>query len=226
MIDIVLISSWRRADYLTKCFDALLNAQGIKEKQVWVFQNRREDAGIDLNPVLDCITRYANEFENFRVMSHKSDSWMASHKYAWERVYAAKPRYAYFFSDDVICTPDFFAWHEAVQSTGDWFGSSAWRHPQGNTKPYDLAAFYQVSYPTEISMGLCVKYKSIPKLLAAAPDWSKVEENIVMPYVQRCYHIGGFSSHLESVGENTGPAVDVLPNPIPDYGRQNVVLKS
>lgn len=225
MSDIVIVSSWRREDYLTKCFDGLLNARGINDKEVWVFQNCRKDIGIDLNPVYDCLSRYSHKFENFRLIQKESSSWMDSHTYAWQRAYAADSQYVYFFSDDVICTPDFFEWHDAVQATGDWFGSTAWRHPQGNTKPFDLEAFYQVTYPTEISMGLCVKHSSIPKLLAAAPDWSKVQEPIVMPYVPRCYHIGGFSSHLESVGENTGPAVDVLPNPIPDYGRQKVVLK-
>ena len=76
-------------------------------------------------------------------------------------------------------------------------------------------------------MGLCVKHEVVHELMFGWPSQEQmVGRKVVMPYVQRCYHIGGFSSHEGSVGENTGPSIDVLPNPIPDYGRQKMVLKS
>ena len=223
MRDIVILSAWYRTRYLQTCFDALRNARGIENKELWVFQNTRQDA--DIAPASKMIENNLSRFQHTEWIRGSFASWMESHTIAWTDTYNMGAPKVYFFSDDVICTPDFFEWHDAAQADGDWFGSTAWRHPQGQTKAFDLEAYYQVTYPTEISMGLCVKHESIPALLRAAPDWSKVEERIVMPYVQRCYHIGGFSSHLESVGENTGPAVDKLPNPIPDYGLQKAMLK-
>ena len=68
-------------------------------------------------------------------------------------------------------------------------------------------------------------------MLQTPPIWCHPERmkdwKIVMPYVQRIYHIGTRSSHLLSTEENFGPAVDFpMPDRIPDYGRQKVRLMS
>lgn len=223
MRDIIILSTWYRTLYLQSCFDALKNARGIEDKLLWVFQNLRSDA--DVMPAFQIIEKNSSRFPYFLATGESFSGWASAQRQSWKDAYEFGADKVYFFSDDVICTPDFFEWHDAVQADGDWFGSTAWRHPSGQSKPFDLEAYYQVEYPTEISMGVCVKHKNISVLLESSPDWSKIEKPIVMPYVQRCYHIGGFSSHLESVGENTGPAVDRLPNPIPDYGKQKVILK-
>lgn len=234
MRDVVILSAWYRTLYLQTCFDALCNARGIDNKIVWVFQNIRKDPNVDLNPASKIIAENSFRFPYFKITHHnfiEVDNilgWMQSHRMAWETAYESGAPKVYFFSDDVICTPDFFEWHESIHADGDWFGSTAWRHPQGQTKLFDLEAYYQVSFPNEISMGLCVKHESIPQLLTSYPDWSTPQNHwkIAAPYVQRCYHIGGYSSHLASIGENIGPAIDKLPDPIPDYGRQKVVLKT
>jgi GT2 family glycosyltransferase len=236
MREIVLISSWRRADYLEETLKALRNARGVEDKDIWVFQNCRQDDGVDLVPVLEVLYKYALQFPRFRIYSHDYPDgeyygWMYSQWEAWKRVWESGAPYAYFLSDDDVVTPDFFEWHEAVHADGDWFGSTAWRNPQGQTKPHDLAAYYQIEFPNEITKGFCAKRDSIKIMLQSWPDWCPqarmISEKwkIVMPYVQRLYHIGARSSQLASVGENHGPAIDVLPNPIPDYGRQKVVLR-
>jgi GT2 family glycosyltransferase len=230
--EVVIISSWRRANYLRQCLNALCHARGVNDREVWIFQNDRDDPGVDLMPVYDVIDNFIIEFENIRIITQNCDGWRLAHDQAWQAVYKSDAPRVYFFSDDVVCTPDFFEWHDAVQADGDWWGSTAWRHPAGQTKPYDLEAYYQIGFPNEISMGLCVKRSSILAMLQSTPCWPSQERmqqedwKIVMPYVQRCFHIGRTSSHLESVGENMGPAIDMLPNLIPDYGRQTVVLKS
>jgi hypothetical protein len=226
MREIVIISAWHRTRYLQQCFDALANARGIEDREVWVFQNFREDA--DVLPAYSLIRKKICRFSNFMLYGYSHPDWARAHRSAWQEVYSSGAPRAYFFSDDVICTPDFFEWHDAVQADGDWLGSTAWRHPTGNTKPADPAAYYQIEFPNEISMGLCVGREGMRRLTAGWPSQEQMiseKWKIVMPYVPRCYHIGGFSSNLDSVGENTGPAVDVLPNPIPDYGRQKVVLR-
>jgi hypothetical protein len=234
--DIVLVSTWRRADYLQPVFAALANARGIEDKLVWVFQNNRVDAGIDLAPVHQLLKYYSKLLPQFQVTYQSCrdgnfPGWYYSHLEAWKMVYQAGAERVYFFSDDVVCTPDFFDWHDAVNTDGNWTGSTAWRPAQGNKKPFDLEAYYVMSFPDEITMGLCLKREAINELIQAGgwPSQDYMIANqwkIVMPYVQRCYHIGGFSSHLDSVGENTGPVVDKLPNPIPDYGQRRVALKS
>ena len=223
--------SWRRADYLRLCFNSLLNARGIQDKDVWVFQNNRQDIGIDLSDVHSVIREFSELFSNFKCFDAPQPNGMLAHYNAWETVYESGAPRAYFILDDVVVTPDFFEWHESVQSDQDWFGSTAWRPGNGNDKPFDVTAYYQVSFPNEISIGFCAKRTSIKVLLQSPPDWypvrRMVDENwkIAMPYVPRAYHIGSYSSQLDSVGANTGNAIDILPNPIPDYGRQTVVLK-
>jgi hypothetical protein len=234
--DVVLVSSWRRADYLKIVFDALLKARGIEEKQVWVFQNNRYDRGIDLEPVHRVLKYYSKLFPSFQVTNQtfwdrNVPGWWYSQKAALESVHKANADRMFFFSDDTVCTPDFFEWHDAVNKDQSWFGSTAWRPASGNTKPFDLEAYYVMSFPNEISQGLCLKHEQLGWMLECGTGWPSqdymIEKQwkIVMPYVPRCYHIGGFSSHLESVGENTGPSVDKLPNPIPDYGPQKATLQ-
>ena len=231
MKDIVIVSAWHRADCLRKCLDALRAARGIENKEVWVYHNQRIDIAVNLQAVHELLREYP-----FRVIKHSfSDSqniagWMRSHWCAWQDVLHSGAEFGYFFSDDVVCTPDFFEWHEAVQADGNWFGSTAWRHPSGQTKPHEPASYYEIQYPNEISMGLCLKRDSIKIALQSPPDWCPQERmaaekwKIVMPYVQRCYHIGLQSSNIGSKPEPRA-AVDELPNPIPDYGRQTVILK-
>ena len=225
MLSIVIVSAWHRADCLRKCLRALSAARGIEKKEVWVYHNQRIDVNIDLEPVREILREFP-----FLVRDHNYNGWMESHWHAWRDVFVAGANYGYFFSDDVVCTPDFFEWHEAVQADGDWFGSTAWRHPSGQTKPHEPESYYQIPFPNEISMGLCLKNTSIKIALQTFPDWCPQErmlaENwkIVMPYVQRCYHIGLQSSNIGSKPEPRA-AVDELPNPIPDYGRQTVILK-
>ena len=226
MREIVIISAWHRTRYLQQCFDALVNARGIEDREVWVIQNLRDD--VDTAPASEIIEKNREKFRYFHTVTSVWPGWKESHRSVWQEAAMSKVPRAYFFSDDVICTPDFFEWHDAVQADGDWLGSTAWRHPTGNTKPADPAAYYQIEFPNEISMGLCVGREGMRRLAAGWPSQEQMiseKWKIVMPYVPRCYHIGGFSSNLDSVGENTGPAVDVLPNPIPDYGRQKVVLR-
>ena len=235
-METVIVSSWRRADYLARCLGALADARGIQDKLVWVFQNDRQDPGVDLSTVHQVIRGIGHLFSHYKVTSQNFrdidySGWVWAQYYAWEEVYDSGAERVYFFSDDDVCTRDYFEWHDAVQADGDWFASSAWRSVE---KPFDLEAYYQVSYPCEIGRGLGIKNENLGIMLQTPPivncnSIRAASENwkIVMPYVQRIYHIGTRSSHLLSAEENFGPAVDVAaPNPIPDYGRQKAVLKS
>ena len=241
MMETVIVSSWRRADYLSHTLRALSKARGIENKLVRVFQNNRRDEGISLHLVHNLLATAESWFRNFQVTgTNYSDGeypgWVWGQYDAWKAVYETGASRVYFFSDDDVCTPDYFEWHDAVQTDGDWFASCAWRWlaPTGEVikKPFDLEAYYQVSYPCEIGRGLGINHDKLGVMLQSPPIWCHptrmVEENwkIVMPYVQRIYHAGTRSSHLLQVEENFGAAVDYpMPDPIPDYGRQKAVLK-
>ena len=236
-LDAVIVSSWRRADYLSQCLQALHNARGIQDKLVWIFQNDRSDVGIDLAPVHSVIDAAKNLFENFKITRQNFGDgqegypgWVWTQADAFRQVYDSNASRMYFVSDDDVCTPDYFEWHDAVQADGDWFATCAWRNVMGQTKPFDLEAYYQISYPEEIGRGLGVSHKNLCIMLQTSPIWNHpvrmVAENwkIVMPYVQRIYNAGYRSSDLHSPDENHGPSTDMLPNPIPDYKWNKVRL--
>src|SRR5208282_2471494 len=107
------------------------------------------------NPVHDVLDSAANWFPNFEVTKHRfSDGefpgWVWAQADAFKQVYDSGASRIYFFSDDDICTKDYFEWHDAVQADGDWFATCAWRNVLGQTKPFDLEAYYQITYPEEI----------------------------------------------------------------------------
>ncbi len=238
-MEIVIVNSWRRADYLSQTLRALSNVRGVQDKLIWVFQNDRSDPGIDLTPVHEVLDDAANQFKNYKITSTNYPDgellgWIWGQYDAWKAAYDSGAPRVYFFSDDEVCTPDYFEWHDAVQADGDWFASSGWRWLSWIEpvipKPHDLEAYYQVKYPCEIGHGLCIKHENLGVMLQSPPIWCHpdrmVNENwkIVMPYVQRIYHVGTKSSQLVAE-ENFGPALDYpVPNPIPDYGRQKVRL--
>lgn len=228
MRDVVLVLSWRRAEYLRQCFDSLLSARGIQDKNVWVFQNNRDGVGIDLSDTHSVIQEFSELFPHFERFDAVYPNGMLAHYTAWEAAFKANAPFVYFIVDDVAVTPDFFEWHEAVQSDRDWFGSTAWRPDGGQTMPFDIESYYQLPFPNEIGVGFCAKQESVKILLQTPPDWYPLEQvkkwNIAVPFVQRAYHFGEYSSQL-GAGRNTGSAIDVLPSPIPDYGRQKVVFR-
>ena len=238
MKEVVIVSSWRRADYINQCLRALSKARGIENKLVWIFQNDRQDSGVDLAPVHFVLDQAKNLFSNLKitrqnVVDGEYTGWVWAQYDAWKQAYESGAPRVYFFSDDDICTPDYFEWHDAVQADGDWFATCAWRHQHGQTKPFDLEAYYQISYPEEIGHGFGVNRDNLGLMLQTPPIVScnsvrAADENwkIVMPYVQRVFHIGTRSSHIPAE-ENFGAAMDLpVPSPIPDYGRQKVKLMS
>ena len=61
MREVVIVSSWRRPQYLNQCLAALLRARGSMDKEVWVFQNDRPDA--NLAQVHERLSYYHNGIE-------------------------------------------------------------------------------------------------------------------------------------------------------------------
>lgn len=231
----VIISSWRRAEYLTLCLQTLSKARGIENKKVMVFQNDRRDAGVDLRPVHVVLANAFDLFPHFQVVTtnyvdNGHPGWVWAHYDAFALVHDLGAERIYFLSDDNVVTPDFFEWHDAVHADGDWFASSAWRNVEGSNKPFDLEAYYQIGLD-EVAHGFAVNREHVPELLSTPPFWCNPEhweaqgKKIVKPYVQRVYHIGRFNSYLTSIEPNDGPSVDKMPDQIPDYGKQRAILK-
>ena len=230
--DVVIIPVFHRIDYIEQCFNSLLNARGIDGKRVWVFQDNRRGAP-DIKPVQKLVLDLVPKFPNSRFWlldPHDEVGFLNNTHYALSRAWDSGAEKIYYIEDDVVVTRDFFEWHDAVQADGDWMCSSAWRPPAGAMTPQHAEEYYfKVQFPTTISIGTCFKRDKL-KIALQTHDWNPQDRMLaenwqcVMPYVQRCFHVGSKSCHPGSNG-CLPEAVDVVSDPIPDYRTQKVVLR-
>jgi hypothetical protein len=179
--------------------------------------------------VADEVHKMLPRFSNLRFVlrdAHDGVGYIRNSHDALQEAYDAGAEKIYYIEDDVVVTRDFFDWHEAVQADGDWMCSTAWRHPENkNQKPHDPEVYFEMPIErggSTISIGTCFKRDKL-KIALRTLDWWPIERMIeekwrcVMPYVKRCYHVGGLATPTS--------AVDILPDPIPDYGCRKVVLR-
>jgi hypothetical protein len=230
-MDIVVVPVYHRVDYVASCLQSLLNARGMENKKLYVSVDNHIH-GPDPSCVRSLVLGMINNFKfwEWRIIElHDESGFLNNTHYALQRSYDDGAEKIYYIEDDVVVTPDFFEWHDAVQADGDWMCSSAWRPPEGRFGPLDEEAYYRVQFPTTISIGTCFKRDKL-KVALQTHDWNPQDRMLnenwqcVMPYVQRCFHIGRISNHPG--GKDCPPeAVDALPNPIPDYHTTKVVLR-
>ncbi len=121
MTDIVLIPAYMRPEYLSLCLEYLSKAEGARDgKEYWILQDMRfEDEhryGMQMRWTREVIE---NSPLPVRYIQRKPHGWpgnsynvLEGYKEAYERTDA---RFVYLVEEDVLVTPDFFTWHEAVQ---------------------------------------------------------------------------------------------------------------
>lgn len=228
MKDIVIVPVFHRTDYTRACLESLLGARGIEEKSVWIPQDHQIGCP-DLDPVYSVVSDmiwYFKDAKSWRGAPHREKGFLNNTHNALRQAYECGAERVYFVEDDVIVAPDFFEWSEAVHRDGNWVCSSAWRNPRGQDKPFDIEAYYEVTFPTTVSIGTCFSRAGL-ELALRTHDWNPQNRMLtekwrcVMPYVPRCYHAGKKSNS----GICPSYAVDGVPNPLPDYGGTKVVLR-
>lgn len=249
MRDIVIIPTYWRPDYIDRCFRALSECDGIKSKELWVshdqHSNTPSNRKAQIPELLNIVNQWLPRFENSRFIKredtkHPMDSFSGYRFNVFEALIEAQKteaRLIYYIEDDVVVTSDFFRWHEAVQIDGDYLCSFAWRYPQEISASLDLEG-YMIARPTTTTIGLCLKNESLEKVLNPCSLSRGIDQGIefgmlnldwqcVMPKVPRCYHIGQKSTHpLPENGFGECGTVDDLPNPLPKYKWDKVILDS
>ena len=230
-MDIVVVPVYHRVNYTALCLQSLLNARGMKDKMLYVPIDNHID-GPDNSFSIKLVQGLIHSFSNWGwwlLDPHTDIGYLRCTNEAFQRALETDAEKIYYVEDDVVVTPDFFEWHDAVQADGDWMCSSAWRPPEGQSRLSDPESYYQVTFPTTISIGTCFKRDKL-KIALQTHDWNPQDRMLnegwkcVMPYTQRCYHIGRISNHPG--GKECPPeAVDALPDPLSDYGAQKVVFR-
>ena len=181
MTDVVLVPTYCRPDYLTICLEHLSQAEGHGSKYVFVQHDHREtdppevlvEAGLSQEVAQSFGPKFRAVFFSL-VPAHRyignSYNCLELYKLAFG---VSDARYVYLVEDDVIVTPDFFKWHEAVQGRGDYFASVGWRCSRNpDFKESGDPTAYMESARDYASIGVCWRRGNLTPLLEhAKPEY-------------------------------------------------------
>ena len=169
-MDIVIVTTYNRPEYLRVCLEYLEKAEGIESKEIWICIDRGRVLYREICEVL-C------DFPKLRIRTFVRDA----HTYhgntyntmeAYKEAYASNANFVYLVEDDVLVRPDFFKWHEAVQSRSDFFCSIAYRcirNGEARTDINDETAYF-TSRRDYASIGVCWRRERLAPVVEHARD--------------------------------------------------------
>lgn len=182
MIDVVIMPSYFRPEYLALALEYLAAADGADSKEVWVSQDRHTNDMAYMTNELPLVREVAMKFRTkFFAFEYREQpatpyignpyNFLESYKAAFNR---PDVRYVYLVEDDVLVSKDFFKWHEAVyEKVPNAFISVGWhcvRNPEAvrDTNPET----YITSYRDFSSIGVCWKRENLaPFVRHARPEY-------------------------------------------------------
>lgn len=180
-MDIVIIPTYLRAEYLWLCLEYLWQTQAPGPKEFWVCEDRREND--EYTHKLQF--QWTDEvLEDFRGRLNLKKIVATPHNYsgntrnvleAYKRAYQTDARFVYLVEDDVLVRPDFFKWHEAVQETeSKTMCSVAYRCVRNNEARTDISdpEAYFTTARDYASIGVCWRRESLgPVIEHARPEY-------------------------------------------------------
>lgn len=176
--DLVLLPCYYRPEFLALALEHILAADGGREKEVWVAQDRHTFDSPDLLRQLPDIRlvaeKYRWEFAAFRFIERTPHNYRGNPLNFLELYKAAYQegdvRYVYLVEDDVLVGPDFFRWHEAIQQLENPFISVGW-HCIRDTARVPATSdphAYVTSYRDFSSIGVCWQRENLAPLVRHA----------------------------------------------------------
>jgi hypothetical protein len=179
MTDVVLVPTFNRPEYLWLCLEHLAHAEGAASKHIRIAHDSHiNDAG-------DVRANYQLTREVVEKYQAGTDFASVSLQYRQPHHYIGNPlnffelykdayndpnlRYVYLVEDDVLVSPDFFSWHEAVQARSDYFVTVGWHcvrrpGPIQNDDPTE----YIESTMDYSSIGVCWKREKLEAVVRHA----------------------------------------------------------
>lgn len=175
-MDIVLIPTYMRPEYLALCLEFLSKAEGARDnKEYWICQDMREHDEHRHKMQLDW-TREVIEHSPLPVRYIRR----AAHEYAgnsyntleaYKEAYETDAEFVYLVEEDVLVTPDFFTWHGAVQrSEPDAMCSIGYRcsrNAEARRDIYDPASYFTTARDYA-SVGDCWRRERLKPVVAHA----------------------------------------------------------
>lgn len=171
MNDLVVIPTYARPEYLQVTLEHLAVAERSSPIDVWIFQDRHNFDSPSTLHEQGIAQRIAEEFKALPIrFVQRAKHSFRGNPYnileAYKEAYATNARYVYLVEDDVIVSPDFFRWHEAIQERGDYFCTVGWhciRNPEVK-KSDDPTAYIETTRDFS-SIGVCWKREKLARVV-------------------------------------------------------------
>lgn len=167
-MDLVLITSYNRPQYLRLCLDYLSKAEGIyQDKAIWLFIDRGRTLIREFYEVLNDFPKLNvritfRDYHNYHGNSYNTLE-------AYKEAFHSEAKYVYLVEDDVLVMPDFFKWHETIQKQESLMCSVAYRcHRNPAAKKINDPEAYLVSAQDYASIGVCWKRQRLAPVVSHA----------------------------------------------------------
>jgi hypothetical protein len=178
--DIVLIPTYVRPEYLQLCLFYLGQAKSTdSQKEFWICADRRPDDEYRFRMLLEWQQGVFNAWKGIlpelRYIQGEKHSYLGnsfnvleSYKKAYNE---SSVRYIYLVEDDVLVTPDFFKWHEALQeaepATICSIAYRCSRNHEARTDVSDPAAYFTTARDYA-SIGVCWRRENLGPIVEHA----------------------------------------------------------
>lgn len=175
--DVILVPAYFRPEFLYLCLENIYNARGSENKDIWICHDRKfgdeEQFAGDLLEIEAVVEYWHRIFGNRLKPVMRPQTGYYGNSYnvlqAYRKAFQTDCKYVYLIEDDVLITPDFFEWHEKIQSSSvepfcTIAGSCDRNHyPSGADDPDDY--FNSSEYA---SLGVCWKRENLESILVHA----------------------------------------------------------
>jgi len=163
-MDVIIITSYNRPDYLRLCLEYLSRAEGIETKDLWICIDRGRALVREFYEVIKDFPKLNLNLEFRMPHTYQGNSYNTLE--AYKTAYYSDAEFVYLVEDDVLVTPDFFKWHEAVQARGNFMCSVAYRCLRNAEadKSIDDPAAYFTTARDYASIGVCWRRKNLAPL--------------------------------------------------------------
>lgn len=189
MSDIVIVPTYYRPEYLHLCLEHLMNAGAANDKRIWLCQDMRfedqhrhqiEERWLD---ELLSFWRERLPIELRRRKQHGFAGNSCNVMEAYKEAYDTDARFVYLVEEDVLVTPDFFRWHEAVAALGPHFCSIAYRCSRNGDARTDISnpQAYFTTARDYASIGVCWRRETLGPIVAHAnPEYYRDMEAYIL----------------------------------------------
>lgn len=171
MRDIVIVTTYNRPDYLRLCLEYLSKAEGVSDKIIWIFIDRGRSL---IREFYEVINDFRNQLDfSITIRPEHADMGNSMNTMeAYKDAYHWGAKFIYLVEDDVLVTPDFFKWHEAVQAQGDFMCSIGYRCSRNPevTKNFSDPEAYFTSARDYASIGVCWRREKLAPIITHACD--------------------------------------------------------